>query len=399
MEREILEQIDWCPDENTSFYYGTIHIPEDGLELYQSIEWNGDEWVEAGDAYPDGWHLTRASDDCLRFILQKYSIPDTILPLKVIRTLPPKRLRSLSEAVLALGADRIQRVFLTLKSQGIIPITYLGGGGWGFVFHLRDGRQNIALKMLKPPYEQEWIQRFRREASILHKLSPKAPSAVVPSIDKFSDLLCIRMKLIEGRPLSDLTLPTTPHIASMFISEILRKLTPVHKAGIIHRDLHLGNVMVSSSGSLALVDFGLAREDHEAGASKTFLPVGTMTHCAPEKWLRPSQAGPQSDIFAVGVMLYKLLTGSHPFWADTYIELYELIKNGQFEPASSKNPNVPQMFDIALHSMLALDPDSRPPDASATLRIMEHIIALEKIRIRQNTKPIRKRTSKRYKAD
>ena len=141
--------------------------------------------------------------------------------------------------------------------------------------------------------------------------------------------------------------------------------------------------MLRHSGGLAVVDFGLAREQGAFESSETFRPVGAMSHCAPEKWLQPSEAGPQSDVYSVGVMFYKLLTGTSPFWAETYIQLYERMKEGSFEPASQKNPAVPTFFNLPIHEMMQPDPARRPRNASFARRIIEHVVALEELRVKQ----------------
>jgi serine/threonine-protein kinase len=98
-----------------------------------------------------------------------------------------------------------------------------------------------------------------------------------------------------------------------------------------------------------------------------------MSHCAPEKWLTPSSAGVPSDIFSVGVMLYKLLTGEPPFWADTYINLYEQIKRGEFQPASDRNRRVPDFLDLVLQELLYPSLEYRTPNAGAALALLQKI--------------------------
>jgi serine/threonine protein kinase len=152
---------------------------------------------------------------------------------------------------------------------------------------------------------------------------------------------------------------------------------------------------IKSAPGVVVLDFGLARDEASPDDYQTFRPVGAMSHCAPEKWLKPSKAGKASDIFSVGVMLYRLLTGENPFWADTYIALYEQIKTGKYKPLPSYTSAVAKIYhyhtdrsfptrrmeivmeimDLVIKKMLDPRQDQRIPDATAALDLLGHIEA------------------------
>ncbi len=319
----------------------------------------------------------------LLFILKEFRLPSDFLPLRAIRTMSPQRLECLASAISELGGEDKVRSFLShVGRQGIRIQTYLGGGGWGHVFraYRPDLKQSVALKILKPPYDDEWRRRFQEESSILQALSQyRGIAGLIEPIQELDDLLFIQTRYVRGIPLSNIRIPTDCDTAIELIRKVLQVLRIPHnyKQGIVHRDLHLGNVMQANGGHVVLVDFGLAREEGGLEYYKTFKPVGAMSHCAPEKWRDPSTAGKPSDIFSVGVMFYRLLSGSYPFWADTYIGLYEQIKEGKFDPVSwrmksIKPPDI-DLLQLVIEEMLDPSPDRRLQDASAALTLLRGI--------------------------
>jgi len=125
-------------------------------------------------------------------------------------------------------------------------------------------------------------------------------------------------------------------MALRLLRGIAEVLAYVHRSGVIHRDLHAPNILLEkgSLDSIKLADFGTARDYSiqdlsESDQYKTFRPIGAMGHCAPEKWVNPHHAGPESDIFSLGVMFFHATTGQYPFWQDSYVSLYESIIRGK----------------------------------------------------------------------
>jgi len=279
------------------------------------IQWGGGRWTVEVEAYveEDVSEARPLEDVHCRFILAQYGLAEDLVPLRSVATTAPDKLERLAATLRQLGgADRLRRLFGHLGTIGLSVDAYLGGGGWGDVFLVRSAKQArpTALKILRPPYDEEWRQRFAREAECLQKLSASHSrvARLVQGITECCDFLYIQTEFVSGTPMTELTLPVSGLRVIDIAKQILQALKTVHDQGVIHRDLHLGNVMATDDGAV-LLDFGLARDEAGAEYYATFRPVGAMTHCAPEKWLQPSKAGAASDIYSVGVMLYKLATG------------------------------------------------------------------------------------------
>ena len=267
-----------------------------------------------------GLDIGKLEQNHIHFILNHFKIPLGILPTEVVKKTPPEKLRQLGNSISEYGGEeKIRLLFDHLSDKNVKITGYLGGGGWGQVFRIALPQSNTpaAMKVLKPPYLKKWSDRFLGEVRILRKfLNHKGVLNIVKDIEEVYGLKFFFMELIDGFPLSDVTVPIQPRLAFNFTKEILQILSDVHAEGVVHRNLHLGNIVISPE-RLVILDFGLARDELKANEYKTFRPVGAMSHCAPEKWIEPESAGPASDVFSVGVMFYRLLTGKHPFWANT----------------------------------------------------------------------------------
>lgn len=278
---------------------------------------------------PGFYNSGTIEENHLKFIASKFNIPDDLFPLSSFEKLSPEQLTKLDSAIDELGGKiRVKELLATFAEEDLSIQQYIGGGAWGHVFRFLEcsSAQEVAVKIFKPPYEEKWKSRVEREVLALEKLNnisgiPRLRGAFRERLG----FLCMPMEYIPGQNLAELNTPINVMKAMKICRQILEILKAVHEQGVIHRDLHGGNVILDGD-RITILDFGLARNITKDQYSRSFNPVGAMSHCAPEKWLEPSSAGPASDIFSVGVMLYKLLTGKMPFWSDTYIQLYEQIK-------------------------------------------------------------------------
>lgn len=292
------------------------------------------------------------------------------------------------EAEALLTADRTEGFAAPPPpSRGLIGSTLshyriveqLGAGGMSEVYLAEDeklGRQ-VALKVL--PRElatsPERLSRFRREARTVAALNH--PNIVtLHSTEDAQGLYFLTMELLEGGTLRERIRP-----GGLAADELLRLALPLadavaaaHARGITHRDLKPANVMISGDGRVKVVDFGLAKvsaggaEDREGSTSLTVdgRILGTVAYMSPEQVVgHPVDC--RSDVFSLGIVLYELATGEHPFAAPSRAEFMSKILRDAPEPATALNPRLPRGFDEILDRCLEKDPDLRYPDARALL--------------------------------
>ena len=201
----------------------------------------------------------------------------------------------------------------------------LGTGGMGVVYEAEDTRlrRKVALKFLPDELadDPDAVRRFRREADTIATLS-HGNICTIYDIDEHDGQVFIAMECVEGLNLktyvSRHTL-TTPQIADMGL-QITSALSAAHAKGIVHRDIKPGNLIVSDSGTVKVLDFGLARRFRAAdtgevgpeGSTIPGRPMGTANYMAPERILQ-LPLDPRSDLFSLGVVMYEMATGRLPF--------------------------------------------------------------------------------------
>lgn len=247
----------------------------------------------------------------------------------------------------------------------------LGEGGMGRVFLAEDpmlGRK-VAVKVLPPEFSKDPDRRER----LLHEA--RAASALNhPNIVTVHDLgesdgaLYVAMERIEGCTLREWSLgrARTPSETLRLLRQALAALSVAHQAGLVHRDLKPENIMVRADGLLKILDFGLARSVTPGVAARTATMPGTVLGTAP--YMSPEQvlgqpAGPASDLFSLGTILYELLTGRHPFVADTAVEIMHRILHEAPEAPSRVNRSLTADFDFVLAKALTKDPTRRHASA------------------------------------
>ncbi len=254
------------------------------------------------------------------------------------------------------GAYRIERI--------------LGRGGMGIVYLAHDTRLHrlVALKSLPPHLfrDERMHSRLRQEARAAAALAHPG-IATVYALEEIGDQLFIASEYLEGGTLRDEMaagrIDTARAIA--VATDIAKALAAAHERGIVHRDLKPENIVVTASGSVKVVDFGLAQLDVAAQdlASVTRLTdpgtmAGTPPYMAPEQLLgRPT--GPRTDQFAFGVLLYELLTGRHPFRGDQLPATIARVLSAELEPAG---------IDESLWAVITRATQKRPEDRFPTMK-------------------------------
>lgn len=244
----------------------------------------------------------------------------------------------------------------------------IGAGGMGEVFKARDTRleRDVAIKVLPTDFaaNADFKARFDREAKTISQLNHPNICTLYDVGDNY-----LVMELVDGESLAD-RLARGP----LPISEVLRAgaqiadaLARAHRAGIVHRDIKPGNIMMSKSG-VKLLDFGLAKSQATLtlpDAATQHKPLtaegtilGTFQYMAPEQ-LEGQDADARTDIFALGAVLYEMATGQRAFSGKTKTSLIAAIVTTDPPPISSVQPLTPPAFEHVVRKCLAKDPDDR----------------------------------------
>jgi serine/threonine-protein kinase len=245
----------------------------------------------------------------------------------------------------------------------------LGTGGMATVWRATDqvlGRE-VAVKVLSPQFAADagFMARFEREARHAAQLShPRLVTVFESGIGNGTAFIV--MELVAGRTLRQLLddvriLP--PGQAVGIAVGVCEALEVAHAAGLVHRDIKPANIVVAG-GEVKVLDFGIARADGTAGLTRTQTVLGTAAYLSPEQASgRP--AGPQSDLYSLGCVLFEMLTGQPPFTADSAVGLaYRHVHDDPGSP-SARRPGVPAQLDWITAQLLAKDPAARPPSAAA----------------------------------
>ncbi len=244
-------------------------------------------------------------------------------------------------------------------------------GGMATVYLATDLRleRRVAVKVMHAhladdaAFRDRFIQEARSAARLAH------PN-VVNVFDQGQDLgtAYLVMEYLQGITLRDLLGEygrLTPEQTMDILEAVLAGLVAAHKAGIIHRDLKPENVLLADDGRIKLGDFGLARAATSSTASGQAL-LGTIAYLSPELVTR-GIADTRSDVYAVGIMMYEMLTGEQPFKGEQPVQIAYQHANDSVPAPSLKNAGVPEPLDDLTLWATARDPDDRPRDARAML--------------------------------
>ena len=246
-------------------------------------------------------------------------------------------------------------------------VEQLGQGGMATVYRAYDTRleREVALKFIRreeigPAYLDQLFKRFEREAKSLAQLSH--PNIVkVYDYGEFEGVPYLVMEYLPGGTLKQrMGHPMAAADAARLLAPIARALAYAHHDNIIHRDVKPANVLITRSGEPMLTDFGIAKILSGEGSvtlTGTGVGLGTPDYMAPEQWT--NQVVPQTDIYALGIVFYEMVTGHRPFTADTPAAV--LIKQMQ-DPLPRPQtfaPDLPEQAEQVLYKALAKDPHDR----------------------------------------
>lgn len=266
---------------------------------------------------------------------------------------------------------------LAAEMPGYEVIALLGRGGMGAVYKARQINLDrlVAIKILPAALEADdgmgFVERFRQEARSMAKLSHPSIVAVHDFGQTPSGLLYFAMEFVEGMDIQQYAKLSggrlDPDHALAICAHVLDALAYAHAKGIVHRDIKPANVLIDTEGRVRVADFGLAKrivgegEDSSALQTMTGYAMGTPVYMAPESLEEGNKVDHRADLYAVGVMLYQLLTGKLP--------------QGIFRLPSEENPAIDARFDRLIALAMESSPDHRYQDADSFRRGLDEILS------------------------
>ncbi len=266
----------------------------------------------------------------------------------------------------------------------------LGVGGMGEVYRAFDQRLDrwVALKRLRLDrrVEDRHRQRFREEAKAAAALSHPGIVQVHDVLEDDEGETWIVMELVDGRALSEVPVPLDVDRCLQLGAQVADALAAAHAQGIVHRDLKTENVLVTASGRIKITDFGLAKRlegsvpSSADGLSVTGQVLGTVRAMSPEQ-SRGLEVDARSDLFALGVLLYELLTGESPFKSPDPLTTLERIRSHTQHPVHVLRPSVPAAVSAYVDALLEKNPNRRPSRAAG---VSEDLRDLESTAVESN---------------
>src|SRR5438309_8476116 len=252
----------------------------------------------------------------------------------------------------------------------------LGVGGMGAVYKARDRELDrlVALKVIRPDLASNpaIIQRFKQELILARQITQRNVVRIF-DLGEASGIKFITMEYVEGQDLHSLLhehKKFAPKDAVEIILQVCRALEAAHGEGIIHRDLKPQNIMQNKQGRIVVMDFGLARNLEAAGMTQTGALVGTMDYMSPEQALG-KDLDRRSDLFAVGLIFYELLTGKMPYKSESVVA--SLLKRTQERavPVLTHDSTIPAVLSNVVSKCLERDVNLRYQSATALLADLE----------------------------
>ncbi|MFD9574489.1 protein kinase [Streptomyces sp. NPDC059982] len=277
-----------------------------------------------------------------------------------------------------------------LVGDGRYRLTHrLGRGGMAEVFAAEDVRlgRTVAVKLLRADLAEDPVSkaRFTREAQSVAGLNHHAVVAVYDSgEDRVGPNVVpyIVMELVEGRTIRDLLISAEapgPDQALIIVSGVLEALAYSHQHGIVHRDIKPANVIITHSGAVKVMDFGIARALHgvQSTMTQTGMVMGTPQYLSPEQALGKA-VDHRSDLYATGCLLYELLALRPPFTGETPLSVvYQHVQDAPVPPSQlPEGHSIPQELDGLVMRSLAKDPDDRFQSAEEMRGLVQYALQM-----------------------
>ncbi len=258
----------------------------------------------------------------------------------------------------------------------------LARGGMSIVYRGTDTRleRPVAIKVMAPRFAADpiFLQRFEREARAAARLHHPGIVGVHDQGVEASpagNYVFLVMELVDGGTLRDLlrqhgrlSVPLALSVADM----VLSALAAAHREGLVHRDIKPENVLIGPRGVVKVADFGLVRAAAEAGSNTGDVILGTVAYLAPEQ-VATGAADARSDVYATGVLLFEMLTGTPPYAGETALSVAYRHVNDDMPAPSTTGAAVPGPLDDLIVRATRRDPTVRPVDAAAFLRMLQAV--------------------------
>jgi serine/threonine-protein kinase len=246
----------------------------------------------------------------------------------------------------------------------------LGAGGMGRVYKVRNVLSDRveAMKVLLPDLEgnAQLADRFMREIKVQASLDHPNIAALHTAL-RIENQLMMLMEYVEGTPLDHLMEagPIPIDKAVDYIAQVLSALSYAHARGVVHRDLKPANMMITPSGVVKLMDFGIAKMTADRKLTQTGSTVGSLYYMSPEQIKGAMDLDPRSDLYSLGVSLYEVVTGARPFQGDSEYSIMAAHLEKNPPPPIQISPNLPPGLNEIILQALEKDPAKRFQTADA----------------------------------
>jgi serine/threonine-protein kinase len=266
----------------------------------------------------------------------------------------------------------------TLGDYQIIGI--LGAGGMGKVYKVRNviSDRVEAMKVLLPDLANapELADRFLREIKVQASLEHPNIAALHTAVRQDNQLLML-MEFVDGQTLEQRLKqgPIPVPLAVDYIGQVLNALEFAHAHGVIHRDIKPANMMLTPSGVVKLMDFGIAKASSDQKLTMTGTTMGSLYYMSPEQIQGAASLDGRADLYSVGVSLYEMVTGKRPFDGDSQFAIMSAHLEKAPVPPVTLDPRLPQALNDIILMSVAKAPDARFQTAKAFRNALSNAVA------------------------